>query len=54
MSNFIMQMRPWFGKEEKKAICDYMDEDGFITEFQRTTKFEKMILYRCKALRSCK
>ena len=43
MSNFIMQMRPWFGKEEKKAICDYMDEDGFITEFQRTTKFEKMI-----------
>ena len=43
MSNFIMQMRPWFGKEEKKAICDYMDEDGFITEFQRTTKFETMI-----------
>lgn len=43
MSNFIMQMRPWFGKEEKKAICDYMDEDGFITEFQRTEKFEKMI-----------
>ena len=38
-----MQMRPWFGKEEKKAICDYMDEDGFITEFRRTEKFEKMI-----------
>jgi len=43
MSDFIMQMRPWFGKEEKKAICDYMDEDGFITEFRRTEKFEKMI-----------
>ena len=42
-SNFIMQMRPLFGAEEKKAICDYMDEDGFITEFQRTEQFESMI-----------
>lgn len=38
-----MQMRPWFGEEEKKAICDYMDEDGFITEFKRTEIFENMI-----------
>ncbi|WP_435189509.1 DegT/DnrJ/EryC1/StrS family aminotransferase [Pseudothioglobus sp. nBUS_23] len=43
MNDFIMQMRPWFGKEEKKAISDYMDEDGFITEFHRTQRFEKMI-----------
>lgn len=44
MSNeFIMQMRPWFGAEEKKAISEYMDEDGFITEFKRTEQFEKMI-----------
>lgn len=43
MSEFIMQMRPLFGKEEKRAICEYMDEDGFITEFKRTEKFEKMI-----------
>lgn len=41
--SFIMQMRPWFGEEEKKAICEYMDEDGFITEFKRTEQFEKMI-----------
>lgn len=41
--NFIMQMRPSFGEEEKKAISDYMDEDGFITEFKRTEQFEKMI-----------
>lgn len=41
--NFIMQMRPWFGEEEKKAICEYMDEDGFITEFKRTEQFEQMI-----------
>ena len=38
-----MQMRPLFGDEEKKAICDYMDEDGFITEFKRTEEFERMI-----------
>ena len=36
-------MRPWFGAEEKKAICEYMDEDGFITEFKRTEKFEQML-----------
>lgn len=41
----IMQMRPLFGEEEKKAICDYMDEDGFITEFKRTERFEEMIAH---------
>ena len=43
VDHFIMQMRPLFGEEEKKAICDYMDEDGFITEFKRTAQFEQMI-----------
>ena len=43
MSDFIMQMRPLFGKEEKQAVCEYMDEDGFITEFKRTERFEQMI-----------
>ena len=38
-----MQMRPLFEDEEKKAVCDYMDEDGFITEFKRTKIFEDMI-----------
>ncbi|WP_212741801.1 DegT/DnrJ/EryC1/StrS aminotransferase family protein [Campylobacter sp. MIT 12-5580] len=41
--DFIMQMRPLFGAEEKKALCEYMDEDGFLTEFKRTEKFEQMI-----------
>ena len=41
--SFIMQMRPLFGEEEKKAVCEYMDEDGFITEFKRTEQFENMI-----------
>lgn len=40
---FIMQMRPWFGCEEKQALSEYMDEDGFLTEFKRTAKFEEMI-----------
>lgn len=40
---FIPQMRPWFGEEEKKSVCAYMDEDGFITEFKRTEQFEQMI-----------
>ena len=40
---FIMQMRPLFGQEEKKALADYMEEDGFLTEFKRTEIFESMI-----------
>ncbi|MCP4179887.1 MAG: DegT/DnrJ/EryC1/StrS family aminotransferase [bacterium] len=39
----ISQMEPWFGEEEKNAICEYMDEGGWITEFRRTQKFEEMI-----------
>lgn len=42
-NDFIMQMRPLFGEEEKRAISEYMDEDGFITEFKRTERFEQMI-----------
>lgn len=43
INKFIPQMEPWFGKEEKKAICDYMDEGGWITEFKRTQMFEDTI-----------
>ena len=43
MYDFIMQMRPLFGSEEKTAISEYMDEDGFITEFKKTELFEGMI-----------
>ena len=41
--DFIPQMEPWFGEEEKKSICEYMDEGGWVTEFKRTTTFENMI-----------
>ena len=40
---FIHQMEPWFGEEEKKALCDYMDEGGWLTEFKKTSLFENMI-----------
>lgn len=40
---FIPQMEPWFGEEEKKAVADYMDEGGWLTEFKRTVRFEQLI-----------
>ena len=40
---FINQMEPWFGSEEKQALSEYMDEGGWITEFKRTAEFEKNI-----------
>jgi perosamine synthetase len=43
MKKFIAQMSPWFGDEEKHAICDYLDEGGFLTEFKRTQQFEEKI-----------
>jgi len=42
-SKFIPQMEPWFGEEEKRAINEYMEEGGWLTEFKRTSKFEEMI-----------
>jgi perosamine synthetase len=40
---FINQMEPWFGNEEKVAMNEYMEEGGWLTEFQRTAEFEKRI-----------
>lgn len=36
-------MEPWFGSEEKEAICKYFDEGGWITEFKNTQFFEEQI-----------
>ena len=41
--NFIPQMEPWFGEEEKNALNQYMDEGGWLTEFKRTAEFERRI-----------
>ena len=39
----IPQMEPWFGIEEKEALKEYMNEDGWLTEFKHTQEFEKQI-----------
>ncbi len=36
-------MEPWFSIEEKEALNHYMDEGGWLTEFKRTSEFEKRI-----------
>ena len=43
MSDFIMQMRPWFGEEESSAITEYMATEPFLTEFKKTEEFENLI-----------
>jgi len=40
---FIPQMRPLFGGEEKAELMAYLDEDGFFTEFKKTEAFERQI-----------
>src|SRR5665647_1538730 len=40
---FINQMEPWFGSEEKAALNQYMEEGGWLTEFKRTSEFENRI-----------
>jgi len=39
----INQMEPWLGEEEKKAMIEYLDSGGWLTEFEKTKEFERMI-----------
>jgi perosamine synthetase len=39
----IHQMAPWIGEEEKKAVVDYLDSGGWLTEFKKTREFEQII-----------
>ena len=41
--NFINQMEPWFGSEEKEAVNKYMGEGGWVTEFKKTFEFQDLI-----------
>ena len=43
LEKFIMQMRPHFGEEERAALSNYNFEDGFITEYVETERFEKKL-----------
>ncbi len=42
-NEFIPQMRPLFGGEERAELMAYLEEDGFFTEFKRTEAFERQI-----------
>ncbi len=43
MTKFINQMEPWFDEREEQALSEYMKGGGWVTEFQKTRDFEKMI-----------
>lgn len=40
---FINQIEPVYGKEEIKAMNDYLKSGGWLTEFKKTREFEQMI-----------
>jgi len=42
-AEYIAQMQPWIGEEEKKAVVDYLDSGGWLTEFARTRELEQAI-----------
>jgi perosamine synthetase len=39
----IRQIEPWIGEEEKSAVLDYLNSGGWLTEFERTRDFERII-----------
>ncbi len=41
--NFINQMEPVYGKEEIKAVNDYLRSGGWLMEYKKTREFERMI-----------
>jgi perosamine synthetase len=40
---FIEQMAPWLGEEEKLAVAAYLDTGAWLTEFDKTREFERMV-----------
>ncbi len=43
MTKKIIQSKPIFGIEEREALNSYMEQGGWITEFQKTAELEDMI-----------
>src|SRR5450432_1374523 len=39
----IPQMEPWLGEEEATAVHDYLRSGGWLTEHDKTRKFESII-----------
>ena len=42
-NRFIFQIKPSIGKEERKALNDYMLSNGWLTEYEKTKYFENKI-----------
>ena len=42
-NTFISQMEPWFDHQEKEALNTYMDQGGWVTEFEKTFQFQDLI-----------
>jgi len=40
---FINQMEPWYGREEKQAVLEYLNSGGWLMEFKKTEEFEQML-----------
>lgn len=40
---FINQIEPYITQNEKKAVADYLDSGGWLTEYKKTAEFEQMI-----------
>jgi perosamine synthetase len=40
---FINQMEPWIGPEERRAVAEYLDGGGWLTEFRQTREFEQRL-----------
>lgn len=43
MADFIPQFAPWFDKSEALELANYMDSDGYLTEFRVTQQLEQAI-----------
>jgi len=41
--SYIHQMQPWIGDEEKKAVLEYLESGGWLTEFARTRELERVL-----------
>lgn len=39
----INQMEPWIGEEERRAVMEYLDSGGWLTEFKKTRELEELI-----------
>lgn len=39
----INQIEPWYGEEERKAVIDYLNSNGWLMEYKKTEELERMI-----------